>query len=138
MQYSSSRQNLSWLVSPKSQNYSNCDLILALAYELEHNILFIVMSIRDILIAACFDIGLSFISLHLSYRRKDYWYRYMFLCRVRKCGFVFLCVLLCVRYALIKLTTCFIWSRLLTCPFVFIYMRFHVLCTDTLNSRCNF
>jgi len=56
----------------------------------------------------------------------------------RKCSFVFLYVLLCVRYALIKLTTCFIWPRLLTCPFVFIYMRFHVLCTDTLTSRCNF
>ena len=87
-------------MSPKSQNYSNCDLILALAYELEHNILFIVMSIRDILIAACFDIGLSFISLHLSYGRKDYWYMYMFLCRVENAA-LFFCMY-CFAFAMLS------------------------------------
>ncbi len=144
---SSSRQNLPWLVSPKSQNYSiqtshlmsqsyqkntNCDLILQLVYEIEHYVL--VMSIRDILIAACFDIGLSFISLHLSYGQSNYWYRYGFPCHVRKCSFVFLYVFLYVRAALLKLTTCFIFPRLVTFPYVFFYMPFEVLCKVMLKT----
>ena len=39
------------------------------------------------------------------------------------------------RHCLGSLTTCFIWSQLLTFSFVFLYMRFHVLCTDRLLKQ---